>query len=104
MIHAPIWIAAAQYMPNTISNRHVGRKASVFLSSCTMRMIAEPKLDNARVNRALFLGHFIGKRDLKRIRDAGAVLEGSRFQIAVITFCIAAVPGSLLVLVVISGI
>ena len=53
---------------------------------------------------ALFLGHFIGKRDLKRIRDAGAVLEGTRFQIAVIIFCIAAVPGSLLVLVVISGI
>ncbi len=53
---------------------------------------------------ALLLGHFIGKRDLKRIRDAGAVLEGTRFQLALIILCGAAVPGSLLLLVIISGI
>ncbi len=51
---------------------------------------------------AFLLGYFIGKRDLKRIRDAGAVLEGTRFQIALIILCCAAVPASLLVLVVIS--
>lgn len=53
---------------------------------------------------ALLLGHFIGKRDLKRIKDAGASLEGTSFQLALIILCIAAVPGSLLWLVLISGI
>ena len=53
---------------------------------------------------ALLLGHFIGKRDLKRVRDAGAVLEGTRIQIVLIILCVAAVPGSLLLLVIISGI
>ena len=53
---------------------------------------------------ALFLGHFIGKQDLKRIKNARAILEGSRFQIALIILCIASVPGSLLVLIIISGI
>jgi dolichol kinase len=48
---------------------------------------------------ALLLGHFIGKRDRKQIKDAGAVLEGTRFQIAVIILCCTAVPGSLLFLV-----
>ena len=53
---------------------------------------------------ALLLGHFIGKRDLQRVRDAGAVLEGTRIQIVLIILCVAAVPGSLLLLVIISGI
>ena len=53
---------------------------------------------------ALLLGHFIGKQDWKQVKDAGALLEGTRFQLGLIILCIAAVPGSLLVLVMISGI
>jgi hypothetical protein len=49
----------------------------------------------------LFLGHFIGKKDLRKIREAGAVLEGTRFQIAVIILLCASVPGSLLILLLI---
>ena len=53
---------------------------------------------------ALLLGHFIGRQDLKRIKDAGASMEGTRFQIALIILCVSAVPASLLVLVIISGV
>jgi fucose permease len=53
---------------------------------------------------ALLLGRFIGKEDVKRIREEGAMLEVTRLQIPLLILCCAAVPVCLLILVIISGI
>ena len=49
------------------------------------------------------LGHFIGKHDLRLMREHNASLEGTPFQLALIILCCASVPAALLVLVIISG-
>lgn len=52
----------------------------------------------------MLLGHYIGKEDLRRIKNANASLEGTPVQIVLIILCMVSVPGSLLALVIISGI
>jgi hypothetical protein len=51
---------------------------------------------------ALMLGQAIGRKDRKRIKEAGAVLEVTRLQVPILILCVASVPGFLLVLVLIS--
>jgi len=49
------------------------------------------------------LGHFIGKRDLRLIREHHASLECTPIQCALIIICCASVPAALLALVIISS-
>ena len=52
----------------------------------------------------LVLAHRFGKIDLKRMRAMGAQLEVTRAQSFVVIFCCAMVPGTLLFLVILSGV
>ena len=49
------------------------------------------------------LGHFVGQKDRQKMREVGAQLEVTWAQQFVLIACIASVPGSLLFLVLLSG-
>ena len=103
LVFLPTWRLVIVLMMYCAVAIQLGAMVIFGIEQKPMHPIGELVLSTGSILFAV-LGYFIGKKDLAEIRRRRARLEVTRWQIPILIFCLAMVPGSLLILIIVSGI